>query len=47
MKQNRMPLEQENLYLWLPTQELTDLESFAPSNTRISFKIAKCDNFMP
>ena len=25
--------------LWLPPQELTDLEIFAPSNTRISFKI--------
>ena len=24
-------------------QELTDLEIFAPPNTRISFKIAKCD----
>ena len=34
-----MPLEQENLF----PQELTDLEIFAPSNTRITFKIAKCD----
>ena len=36
-------LEQEKLFLWLPPQELTDLEIFAPSNTRISFKIPKCD----
>ena len=25
------------------SQELTDLEIFAPSNIRIAFKIAKCD----
>ena len=41
--QDRMPLEQENLFLCVPPQELTDLEIFAPSNTRITFKIAKCD----
>ena len=41
--QDRMPLEQENLFLCLPPQELTDLEIFAPSNTRITFKIAKFD----
>ena len=41
--QDRMPLEQENLFLCLPPQELTDLEIFAPSNTRITFKLAKCD----
>ena len=38
-----MPLEQENLFLCLSPQELTDLEIFAPSNTRITFKLAKCD----
>ena len=43
--QDRMPLVQENLFLWLPPQELTDLEFFAPSNTRILFKIAKCDMY--
>ena len=42
-KQDRMPLEQENLSLCLPPQELTELEIFAPLNTRITFKIAKCD----
>ena len=36
-------LEQEKLFLCLPPQELTDLEIFAPSNTRIPFKIPKCD----
>ena len=36
-------LEQEKLFLSLPPQELTDLEIFAPSNTRIMFKIPKCD----
>ena len=41
--QDRMPLEQEKLFLCLPPQELTDLDIFAPSNTRITFKIAKCD----
>ena len=40
--QDRMPLEQENLFLCLSPQELTDLEIFAPSNTRTTFKIAKC-----
>ena len=39
----RMPLEQENLFLCLPPQELTDLEILAPSNSRITFKKAKCD----
>ena len=38
-----MPLEQENLFLCLPPQELTDLEIFAPSNIRITFKLAKWD----
>ena len=38
-----MPLEQENLFLCMPPQELTDLEIFAPSNTRITFKLAKWD----
>ena len=38
-----MPLEQENLFLCLSPQELTDLEIFAPSNTRITFKLAKWD----
>ena len=38
-----MPLEQENLFLCLPPRELTDLEIFAPSNTRITFKLAKWD----
>ena len=41
--QDRMPLEQENLFLCLSPQELTDLEIFALSNTRTMFKIAKCE----
>ena len=41
--QDRMLLEQENLFLCLSPQELTDLEIFAPSNTRITFKLAKWD----
>ena len=40
-----LPLEQEKLFLCLPPQELTDLEIFAPSNTKITFKIPKCDMF--
>ena len=41
--QDRMPLEQEKLFLCLSPQELTDLEISAPSNTRITFEIPKCD----
>ena len=41
--QDRMPLEQEKLFLCLPPQELTDLEIFAQSITRITVKIPKCD----
>ena len=33
----------ESVSVPIPPQELTDLEIFAPSNTRITFKIAKCD----
>ena len=33
----------ETVSVSLPPQELTDLEIFAPSNTRITFKIPKCD----
>ena len=36
-------LERRKLFLCLPPQELTDLEIFAPSNTRITFKLAKWD----
>ena len=41
--QDHMRLEQEKLFLCLPPQEPTDLEIFAPSNTRVTFKIVKCD----
>ena len=43
LTQDRMPLEQENLVFCLPPQELTDLDIFAPSNARITFKLAKWD----
>ena len=43
LTQDRMPLEQKNLFFCLPPQELTDFDIFAPSNTRITFKLAKWD----
>ena len=36
-------LERRKQFLCLPPQELTDLEIFAPSNTRITFKLTKWD----